>query len=562
MKITRRTKLLVVALALCFTTMIGSTFAWFTDSVEVNGNNIQAGTLDVTMEYAKGTEDPANANWQDASSGTLFNYKLWEPGYVQVYHVKIANAGTLALKYDLKLVADGTVSKLAEVIDVYYADPAVQANSRALPGLTKISTLQEFIAQNADNATNTASGNLQAGQSHTVTLALKMREEAGNEYQGMAIGSSFNLVLNATQLMSESDSFGNEYDEDAGLPGDPILFRTVPELNEALKKLTSEAVVLRKCTDKTTPIEIPAAYTGTLTLENVTINSIVAEDTANVMIVGDVTVQATSGSAITGMEINLSGSGNLTAIAADENGAFGIGGMNTEKITIKDLTIEEARGGFDGQSGTDKKYYKDAPEGGSAIGSGHNGAVIELDNLRIVKAIGGSKAAGIGARYWTGVTVTINNSTIDYVEGGVTAAGIGGSRVSEGATENGNTINITNSMITAQGGVYAAGIGAGYDTHCQSSQPLCTINIDGSTINAYGGQYAAGVGTGYHNAALAGEIKNSTITAVSGEKIYKDTYTQAQDIGFGVVDPAREGQQTSSKLIYNGTAIEIPAVTQ
>ena len=323
---------------------------------------------------------------------------------------------------------------------------------------------------------------------------------------------------------------------------------------------TNKDILLRNFNKPEATIEIPETYTGTLILENATINAIEAKGNANVKIKGNVVVEAESGSAITGKEINLSGTGTLTAIAADANAAFGIGGMNTEKITMKDITIKEVRGGYDGQIGSDTKYYKDAPEGGSAIGSGFNGAVIELNNVHIEKAVGGSKAAGIGARYHTGVTVTIKNSLIDYVEGGATAAGIGGSRVSGYASENGTTINITNSTITAKGGVYAAGIGSGYDTHCQSSQPLCTINIDGSTINATGGQYAAGIGTGYHNAALAGEIKNCTITAVSGEKFYKATYTQAQDIGFGVVDPAREGQQTDSKLINNGTAIGIPAV--
>ncbi len=113
--------------------------------------------------------------------------------------------------------------------------------------------------------------------------------------------------------------------------------------------------------------------------------------------------------------------------------------------------------------------------------------------------------------------------------------------------------------VTAKGGAYGAGIGSGYDTHCQAKQPMCTINITDSVINATGGRYAAGVGTGYHNAALNGEIKNSTVTAKSGEKFYKDAYTSAMDIGFGVVDPTREGQQTDSKIIYNGTEIGIPA---
>ena len=234
--------------------------------------------------------------------------------------------------------------------------------------------------------------------------------------------------------------------------------------------------------------------------------------------------------------------------------------MDATSINIKDITITEVIGAFDGQIGTDTKYYKDAPEGGAAIGSGYDGAVITLKNVHIVEAVGGSKAAGIGARFHTGVTVNIEGCIIDSVVGGASAAAIGSSRVSSGASESATTINITGSTITAVGGVYGAGIGSGYDTHCQAGQPICTINIDGSTINATGGKYAAGVGTGYHNAGLAGEIKNSTVNARSSEKFYKDTYTQAQDIGFGVVDPAREGFNNNSSITVDGTVISIPKV--
>ena len=39
----------VVALLLCFSMLIGTTYAWFTDSVTSAGNKIVAGTLDVQL---------------------------------------------------------------------------------------------------------------------------------------------------------------------------------------------------------------------------------------------------------------------------------------------------------------------------------------------------------------------------------------------------------------------------------------------------------------------------------------------------------------------------------
>ena len=233
-------------------------------------------------------------------------------------------------------------------------------------------------------------------------------------------------------------------------------------------------------------------------------------------------------------------------------GGFGIGGSGAN-VTIKNTKNIVARGGFQNVTGeyNDAKYNKSEPEGGAAIG----GSTITITGSEITRALGGSKAAGIGARFHEGTIINISNTTIANVVGGASSAGIGGSRVSNGASEPGVTINISGSSITAQGGYFGAGIGSGYDTHCQAEQPLCTINIDGSTINATGGKYAAGIGTGFHHSALAGEIKNSTINATSGEKVYKDTYSSAMDVGFGVTDPTREGTQKDSYIDYNGERI-------
>ena len=48
-----------LALLMCVSMLVGSTFAWFTDSVTSAGNIIKSGTLEVTMEWADGKTDPA-----------------------------------------------------------------------------------------------------------------------------------------------------------------------------------------------------------------------------------------------------------------------------------------------------------------------------------------------------------------------------------------------------------------------------------------------------------------------------------------------------------------------
>jgi hypothetical protein len=171
------------------------------------------------MYWAKGTEDPSSADWKDASQGAIFNSELWEPGYVEARHIKIANVGTLALKYKLAIAPNGEVSELADVIDVYFVDPAQIATRDSLATLTPVGTLRQMI----DDPDGAAYGSLLAEDESTeeiesvktVTIALKMRENAGNEYQNLSIGTNFSIVLMATQMTAESDGFDNQYDEGA-----------------------------------------------------------------------------------------------------------------------------------------------------------------------------------------------------------------------------------------------------------------------------------------------------------------------------------------------------------
>ena len=578
-KTTRRALVLsLLSLLLCCSMLVGTTFAWFTDSVTSGKNQIVAGNLDIELEYAVLNEDGSVKEWKTVNGATeLFTGNLWEPGHTEVVYLKLANEGTLALKYNLgiNIVSETEGTNVAgdkfKLSDYIYMGVVENAE----PAYTSRADAIEAAKNGVNGIISTAyakSGTMLADADDLyLAVVVYMPETVTNE-ANYKTGTArpeidFGINLFATQVEAEADSFDINYDKN-------VAVFTVAEANALLAE--NKDAYLINCNEPAGILYVPQNYTGTLILDNVQIAS-VQETAATTLSLGDgeaivapnaegtkigiagkVTVKATEEgmSAITGTKLNIFGSGHLTAIAKGK-AAFGIGGMNTESVTVTGVTIDYVEGGYAYGVGTDTKYYKDAPEGGAAIGSGKDGAVITLNNTTVTKAIGGSKAAAIGARYWTGVTVNITNSTIGYAEGGVSAAAIGGSRVSSGATESGTTINIANSTITAVGGAYGAGIGSGYDTHCLSKQPLCTINIDGSTIKATGGKYAAGVGTGYHNAALTGEIKNSTVTAASGEKWYKDSYTAAMDVGFGVVDPAREGQQTDSKLIFNGVEITL-----
>ena len=86
------------ALFLCIVLLIGTTFAWFTDTASTGVNKIQAGNLDVELEYSKDC-----INWEKVKDKTkLFeDSTLWEPGRTEVVYLRVKNAGTLALKYTL-----------------------------------------------------------------------------------------------------------------------------------------------------------------------------------------------------------------------------------------------------------------------------------------------------------------------------------------------------------------------------------------------------------------------------------------------------------------------------
>ena len=220
----------ILSVVVCAAMLAGSTFAWFTDSVTSAGNIIKSGNLDVALEWANGTEALDTAEWKDASTNAIFNYDLWEPGYTEARHVRISNKGNLALKYEIRIAANGEVSKLADVIDVYYIKDGKQITSRT--GLTdenKIGTLSQVLAN-----PYAAKGHILAGENavDVATIALKMQESAGNEYQGLAIGSDFSIQLVATQYTSESDSFDDQYDKDAPLNFVPVA--TADELTKAV----------------------------------------------------------------------------------------------------------------------------------------------------------------------------------------------------------------------------------------------------------------------------------------------------------------------------------------
>ena len=210
----------ILALILCFAMLLGSTFAWFTDSASSSGNKIVSGTLDVDFELLD--KDTGVWNSLKGTNAPIFNYDKWEPGYTEVKILKVENLGTLALKWKAVFTSEKDLSALADVIDVYVlpygvlddAAAASLAYPQDLTGYTCVGSLASYL-----NTIETSTyGNLEAGESAYLGIALQMKSDAGNEYQGLDLCGSFDLTIVAAQRMSESDSFGTSYDSGATYP--------------------------------------------------------------------------------------------------------------------------------------------------------------------------------------------------------------------------------------------------------------------------------------------------------------------------------------------------------
>ncbi len=185
----------VMAMLICVAMLIGTTFAWFTDSASTAVNKIQAGTLDIELQYQK-----ADGSWEDAE-GKILDFKkpsghenesiLWEPGCTyELPELRIVNKGNLALKYKIAITGINGDAELNRVIDWTIND-------------APINLVEKHLAPNTQDTAFVIKGH--------------MLESAGNEYQGKSI-DGIGITVVATQDTVEADSIGNQYDASAEYP--------------------------------------------------------------------------------------------------------------------------------------------------------------------------------------------------------------------------------------------------------------------------------------------------------------------------------------------------------
>lgn len=221
-----------LALLMCVSMLVGSTYAWFTDSVTSGRNKIVAGNLDVVLEYKTAT----STDWTAVDENTvIFNDStLWEPGHTEAVALRIRNAGTLTLNYTLSTQIFEETPGTNVAGEQFFLSNYLDVYQSAINGDGQIGDiLMSLMLGNRNNAVsgteigfNSAiegsDAQLVPGEADVVALAITMPETVDNEANyktGTTPPSiSFGITLLANQSVHEKDSFGNDYDEDALWP--------------------------------------------------------------------------------------------------------------------------------------------------------------------------------------------------------------------------------------------------------------------------------------------------------------------------------------------------------
>lgn len=222
--------------ALCVTALVGTTFAWFTDSITNKGNKIQAGTLDIAATVAELDATASTYTVEGLNGGKAFGFseaqnieesetpiiseENWEPGRTNAKLLTVTNNGSLATQ--IKLTFDAQDGGLADALWYDF----IGVNEGAVSGAfteRPMSTLKDM--ENREFPLYEQNDSVQ------FILVYGMNEEAGNEYQNKSFTADVTIL--AKQIPYETDGFGNsDYDRNATYP-----VANAAELTEAVGKI-------------------------------------------------------------------------------------------------------------------------------------------------------------------------------------------------------------------------------------------------------------------------------------------------------------------------------------
>ena len=503
----------LLVLAMCFTMLVGTTFAWFTDSVSSGNNRIVAGNLKIGAYYG------ASYNTSILDAENLFVEPangikgLWEPGHVEVASLKVVNEGNLALKYKLVAAtanevvgenANGGAIKLSEILDV-----AVVESDSAISYADRDAALAAMTAANTTKLGNIAAAqeySLGVGEAKYVAIIIAMATTVGNEanYKVGTTAPSIDFAVSvlATQDTVEADSFNDQYDANAVLPA--TASKTVPAGGAATQITAGEITVALPANNENTDNEYKLDVSNT----NTEVDAASGETSVSfdaTLYLNDTKV--TSGDQIYAMTMNI-GSGATIASVTHNGNALTEANTGADQtytydpvsgdLTIYTKTFSPFEINFVGPAAQigDTKYATLADAYAAALAAGA-GTTTEIKLLR--DEIGG----GLGSDGDAQISYVIDFNGHTYTCG-TPAVGSTGTKTQGFRVINGQTVTLKNGTLTSEGSDVLMLV------HVYGDLTLDNMVVDGSNIPG-SGRY--------------------TISYCKGESVIKDTTVKVNTNG-------------------------------
>ena len=425
-KATKRTLLLsVLAMLLCMVMLVGTTFAWFTDSASTAVNTIQAGTLDVDLVDVNGNSLVGQPLSFKKAEGHENDEILWEPGATYALPaIKIVNKGNLWLKYKVE-IAEGITKNasneesnvsLLDAIDFY----VIEGEVTTTPDLSGAKTLADYFAAlneaGEENIKTLAPKGEDGNETSALTIVGHMKELAGNEYQGLTLDGVAITVL-ATQYTKEYDSFGNDYDAQAGYP----VSAEVSDKASLTEALNNPGVPVSITLTETIGSSRDLTVTGDVTLNlgqnrlNQSNMAIVGAD-LTVNNGGSLVINATSPEdwAYNAGKLMADGSGSSLTV---NGGAYGDSGANNADVTARNGSVVYLNSGSFSTSGayghavTAESGATVYISGGSFSTSGYQSSTIYANGGTIViTGLDSISANGFNYDVDNGGTITLSKT--------------------------------------------------------------------------------------------------------------------------------------------------------
>lgn len=195
MKAVKRSIILcALSLALCVALLVGSTFAWFSDSITNSGNTITAGNLTAQWSYRTLNDDTAAYEPVSEELALFSADTVWQPGEPHGYDFKVENTGSVDFEWELTIdladTAGESQNNLTDVLVVYVDEQVVTLTFNE----NGVAVLKSGTLAATDGETTAGTEE----SSCEFSLAFAIPEDAGNDYQNLSV--SFSLTLSSNQV--------------------------------------------------------------------------------------------------------------------------------------------------------------------------------------------------------------------------------------------------------------------------------------------------------------------------------------------------------------------------